>query len=141
MLREKLASDITAAANIKLAKAAEKKPKPQASPQPKAPKSPKPQASPKAPKKPEASKPQASPKPQTPPKAVPQAPTQNPYISDMAKLLTNRVPVTDTRVAGGTATPYRQDSATYDMSATDLAPMLNPMTWLMHNLNNGNIRL
>lgn len=134
MLREKLASDITAAANIKLAKAAEKKPQAQ-------PKSPKPQASPKAPKKPETPKPQASPKPQTPPKAVPQAPTQNPYISDMAKLLTNRVPVTDTRVAGGTATPYRQDSATYDMSATDLAPMLNPMTWLMHNLNNGNIRL
>jgi len=130
MLREKLASDITAAANIKLAKAAEKKPKPQASPQPKAPKSPKPQASPKAPKKPE-----------TPPKAVPQAPTQNPYISDMAKLLTNRVPVTDTYTASSTTQPRRQASATYDMPATDLAPMLNPMTWLIHNINNGNIRL
>jgi len=126
-LRQKLASDITAAANIKLAKAAEKKPKSKAYP--------KPQAKPKAPKKPEA------PKPQTSPQAVSQAPTQNPYIGDMTKLLTNRVPVTDTYTASSTTQPRRQASATYDMPATDLAPMLNPMTWLIHNINNGNIRL
>ena len=65
----------------------------------------------------------------------------NPYIGLMTKLLTNRVPVTDTYTASSTTQPRRQASATYDMPATDFAPMLNPMTWLMHNINNGNIRL
>lgn len=62
----------------------------------------------------------------------------NPYIGMMAKLLSGRVPMSETSTTSnkvnGDTTKFHQTYVNYDMPMKDILPALNPANIALHNL-------